>query len=107
LGPDDPPERHSTKNTAEDEAALRVLREHHLPTAGAFPFVPPKNWRAHQPLRRNSKGEYIDLKGRRWLALKQWRENSSRPYPFPFVSHVSVRFDLRRLAIGLARVANA
>ena len=50
----------------EDDPQKRVLREHHLPIEGAFPYVPPKNWRPHQPPRKNSKGEYLDIKGRRW-----------------------------------------
>lgn len=50
----------------EEEIKRRVLRDHNLPTGGEFPFVPPKHWRPNQPLRKNSKGEYIDSKGRRW-----------------------------------------
>lgn len=50
----------------EEELKRQVLHEHHLPTHGDYPYVPPKNWQPHQPPRKNSKGEYIDSKGRRW-----------------------------------------
>ena len=68
MGPTDPQPREPLQRTPDDEEAAcnRVLREHHLPTGGEFPFIPPKNWRPHQPLRKNRSGEYIDLKARRW-----------------------------------------
>ena len=68
MGPTDPQPRQPLQRTPEDDEAARsrVLREHHLPVGGDFPFIPPKNWRAHQPLRKNRQGEYIDLKARRW-----------------------------------------
>jgi hypothetical protein len=50
----------------EEELKRQVLRQHNLPTGGAFPFIPPKHWRSHQSVRKNSKGEYIDIKGRCW-----------------------------------------
>jgi hypothetical protein len=50
----------------EEELKSQVLRDHNLPTGGGFPFVPPKHWRPNQPLRKNSKGEYIDSKAQRW-----------------------------------------
>lgn len=50
----------------EEELKRQVLSDHNLPTGGGFPFVPPRHWRSNQPLRKNSNGEYIDSKGRRW-----------------------------------------
>ncbi|HUB27234.1 MAG TPA: polymorphic toxin type 17 domain-containing protein [Tepidisphaeraceae bacterium] len=58
----------SSRSTINDEEELKrvVLHQHHLPTGGEFPFVPPKQWWSHQPLPKNSKGEYIDIKYQRW-----------------------------------------
>lgn len=50
----------------EQDLKRQILRHHNLPTGGSFPFIPPKNWRPHQPLRKNSRGQFIDIKGRLW-----------------------------------------
>ena len=68
MANDDPAELQSDEKAIHDEEELKrqIVRKHNLPTWGEFPFIPPKNWRPNQPLRKNSKGDYIDLKGRLW-----------------------------------------
>jgi hypothetical protein len=68
VAKDDQEQLQAAEDPSEDQEELtkRVLRQHNLPTGGDFPFIPPKYWRPHQPLRKNSKGAYIDSKARRW-----------------------------------------
>jgi hypothetical protein len=44
-----------------------VLREAQLPTSGEVVFVPPKNWRPSQPLRKGPQHGFIDAEGREWV----------------------------------------
>ncbi len=68
MSQDDPADIEPVKEPIQDAEELthQVLRQANLPTGGSYPFIPPKYWRTHQPLRKNSKGEFIDVRGRRW-----------------------------------------
>jgi putative RNase toxin 17 of polymorphic toxin system len=55
-------ERANEGLTAEQQVVLAL----NLPFRGECPFVPPKRWRANQPLHGSSTGGYFDLKGRLW-----------------------------------------
>jgi hypothetical protein len=43
-----------------------VLRRHHLPTGGEFPFEPDKNWRPTEKLNRGPGNGFMDSRRREW-----------------------------------------
>ena len=43
-----------------------VLKKLRLPTSGACPFEPDKNWHSTQPLNRGPQGGFVDRHGNEW-----------------------------------------
>ncbi|MGD1276412.1 MAG: polymorphic toxin type 17 domain-containing protein [Tepidisphaeraceae bacterium] len=71
------------------EALLRSL---HLPTAGEFPFIPPKRWRPTQPLHGPSTGGYYDRFARLWKKGRSITRGQHFEWDvqFPSGSHLNV-----------------
>ena len=44
-----------------------VLKKHQLPTKGKIRFVPPKNYKAGQRLKKGPSGGFIDRFGNEWV----------------------------------------
>jgi hypothetical protein len=54
-------------NKAMEASKKSILKDAQLPTSGRLRYVPPKNWRASQPLPRGTQNGYIDRFGNEWV----------------------------------------